>query len=762
MTKLKRAGTSMVALALSIAATAAAAQDAPLAGGDGTADDGGQIVVTGEKAARTLQETVTSVAVTTDERLQAENIQTLQEVFNRTVNVGETYGNAGFTIRGIANRGVSGAGDAPLSTIYVDGAALPDQIVGFGPTDLWDVAQVEIFRGPQSTLQGLNALAGAVVIRTQDPTAEWSGHARATAAEYDTTSFAAAIGGPIIPGELAFRVAAEKRDSDGSIRNVTRRTGENRNDSVLLRGKLLWTPSALPGFEARASYTHLDREGGYSFSYADTDRPDPFGDRVATSDSPNSSDTKTDVGTLELTYAISDTLALSSVTSYSDVDFFRRFDGDLTAAPLSTGENPYTAETWMQELRLNYESDRLSGLLGAFYYNRDQFNRTSSLILVPTPVDTAVALLQQAGIPPALATQVATLYAQALPAIPVRYDGPYDVNVETFAIFGDGKLWLTDRLSVLAGFRWDHERNQIAGVQTAEFAGTFPDPAAYGPFAPLIAGLNAGVQALVDDAAGPATSSSRTFDAFLPKLGLEMAWTPDLASSFVVQRGYRSGGSSTNIARARTVAYDPEYTWNYELSLRSQWLDGRLTVNANAFYIDWKEQQVAVGLSDNIYDTETVNAGRSHLYGFELETSYRPSRAIELYGSLGHVRTEFDEFEVTDGTVTDLSGLEFVYAPRWTVAAGANLRLDGGWRANVNANHRSAVFTDVTRPQSQWRVGARTLVNLKVGYATETFEVSAFANNLFYEEYKQYDNFRSNRAVLGEPQVFGVLLEGRF
>lgn len=720
------------------------------------------IIVTGEKVARSVQETVSSVAVVTDQRIQDENVQTLRDVFARTANVAETYGVSGFTIRGIANRGVSGGGDAPLSTIYVDGAALPDQIVGFGPTDLWDVQQVEIFRGPQSTLQGLNALAGAVVIRTQDPTMDWSGRARVTIAEYDTTSFAGAIGGPIVPGELAFRVAAEKRDSDGFIRNITRETGENPTDSILVRGKLLWTPSALPGFEARASYTHLDREGGYSFSYADTDRPDFYDDRVATSDAPNASDTKAGIATLELTYDIGDGIALSSVTSYSDVDFFRSFDGDLTAAPLSTGANPYTAKTWMQELRLNYESDRFSGLLGAFYYNRDQANRTTSLILVPTPVETGIALLQQAGVPAALATQVANAYAQALPAIPVLYDGPYDVGVETIALFGDGRFKLTDRLAVLGGFRWDHERNSIAGVQTTEFAGTFPDPASFGPLAPLIAGLNAGVQALVDDAAGPAVSSKRTFDAFLPKAGLEMAWTPDLSTSVMVQRGYRSGGSSTNIARARTVPYDPEFTWNYELSLRSQWLDGRLTLNANAFYIDWTKQQVAVRLSDNVYDTETANAGKSHVYGFEVETSFRPSRALEFYGSVGHVRTEFDEFSTTTGTVTDLSGLEFVYAPRWTVAAGANLRLDGGWNANLNANHRSAVFTDVVRPQSDWRVGARTVVNAKIGWDSRNFGVSVFANNLFDEHYLQYDNFTSSRAVMGDPQQFGVLLEARF
>lgn len=764
---------SLIALAIGTAPAAALAQDggasadaaASQSGGAGVPDPqayDGEIVVTGEKAARTLQDTVASVAVTTGRRIDDETILSLREIFNRTANLSETYGNSGFTIRGIANRGVSAGGDAPLATIYVDGAALPDAIAGSGPTDMWDAAQVEIFRGPQSTLQGQNALAGAIVVRTQDPTMDWSGRARALIAEYDTTSFAAAFGGPIVPGELAFRIAAEKRDSDGFIDNVTRDAPESPLDSISLRGKLLWTPSALPDFTARLGYTHFEVKSGYDFSYADITRPDFYDDRVATSDFANSNDARIDMGTLELDYGLGGGFSLASVTSYSDVRRERTYDGDLSAQPLSYGRNPSNFETFTQELRLNYEGDWLSGFVGAYYFNRDQHNRTTSLTLVPTPIGTASQLLQQAGLDPATADYVAGLYGQALPDIPVEYDGIFPSKVKTVAIFGDGRVKLADRLNALVGFRWDRETNQVEVSQTTAFRGVFPDPAAYGQLAPLIAGLNAGVQGLVDQAAGSSPRTKRSFEAFLPKIGLEMAWTPDLSTSALIQRGYRSGGSSNNTARSELFAYDPEYTWNYELSLRSQWLDGRLTVNANAFYIDWKDQQASVNFGLNLYDYHTVNAGRSHLYGFELETAYRPTRQLDLYASVGHTRTRFDEFVTDVGAVNDLSGLQFIYAPRWTFAAGANLRLDSGIAFNLNSSHRTGVFTDVTRPQDQWRVGARTLVNAKIGYETEHFGISVFANNLFDEGYIQYESSSDALGVLGDPRVFGILLEGRF
>jgi outer membrane receptor protein involved in Fe transport len=127
----------------------------------------------------------------------------------------ETYGSAGFTIRGVNNTGVSGAGSADTATVYLDGAPLPSEALFGGPTDMWDIAQVEILRGPQSTIQGLNALAGSVVIETKDPTMQWSADGRVLWSSQMSRTFSAALGGPIVPGELAFRLSVEHRADRG-------------------------------------------------------------------------------------------------------------------------------------------------------------------------------------------------------------------------------------------------------------------------------------------------------------------------------------------------------------------------------------------------------------------------------------------------------------------------------------------------------------------------------------------------------------------
>ncbi|MEN7536700.1 TonB-dependent receptor [Aurantiacibacter flavus] len=721
-----------------------------------------EIIVTGEKASRSLQETTASVAVFTDERIADENILTIQEVYQRMANVSETYGASGFSIRGIDQNGVSGGGYAATATVFVDGAPIQPDVLAQGPTDMWDVAQVEIFRGPQSTIQGLNALAGAVHIRTQDPTFYWDAKGRALVSSFDTTQFAVAGGGPLVSDELAFRVSAEKRDSDGYIYNTTREVPENPVDSISLRGKLLWSPSALPGFEARLNYHHFETRSGYLFAYVDRSNGDYFDTRSNPSDYPNSSDVNNDQVTLDLRYDLGGGLSLSALGTWTDTDFIRKFDGDYSAASRAYSDIAGGSETVTQELRLNYEGDRLSGLVGLFYYNRDEYRQAHQVTLVPTP-EATIANLLAGNLGAETAAQVASLYVAALPYIPVDYTSDLPTSVETMAVFADARYRLTDRLSLLGGFRYDHERNTIGGDAIATFVGSLPDPAAFGAsLAPVITAVNGAVLGFVADANGSAPAGTRNFDAFLPKAGIEMAWTPDLATAFVVQRGYRSGGSSFNTARSELFAYDPEFTWNYELSLRSTWLDGRLTLNANAFYIDWTDQQTLANFGNGTYDQHTVNAGKSHVYGFELELAHRVSSAFDWYASVGNTHTKFDEFVTDVGSITDLSGLEFTYAPEWTLSGGANVRLGGGLNANVNASYRSAVMTNVLVPQTNSRVGARTLVNARIGYEADHWSLSLFANNLFDEKYDQYVNDSINFAIIGAPRSIGVVLEAGF
>jgi iron complex outermembrane recepter protein len=753
-----------------IAALACTAFWANAVGAQQLADEpqGDDIVVTGEKSNRTLQETPTSVAVTTPERIRQENILTIQDVYNRTANVAETYGSAGFTIRGINNQGVGAGGNADTATVYVDGAPIPREALFGGPTDLWDIQQVEILRGPQSTIQGLNALAGAIVLTTRDAsTTEYSGDARVLWSEFDDRTFSAAVGGPLIQNELGFRLSAEHRNDRGLIRNVTRGGYDDALQSLNLRGKLKWTPSALPGLDVQASYNRVRRDGGYLYEYARTDGPDFYDNRISTGDAPSRGHIETDIAVLNAGYAITPQLRLTSVTSFNKTHSRAVIDTDGTAADLQVVDNTNDFRTWTQELRLNYDGDRLSGVLGAWAYRRSGGLVAANRLNITTPTGTIAALLQGGGFPAATATQIANLYRNALPVIPVAYAADAPQLVRTAALFGDARYRLTDRLSLIGGFRYDHEENRYTAETVATFTGTLPSPTAFGaPGTPLnlaIVAVNRGVLGLVQGANSARASNARSFDAFLPKVGISMEWTPDVTTAFIVQRAYRSGGSSQNPARALLVPYDPEYSWNYEGSLRSRWLDGRLTVNANAFYIDWKDQQTNAFFGLNEFDYNTVNAGKSHLYGFEVEAQGRIGTAVDAYASIGHVRTRFDDFTLPAGSTStvDLAGSEFPYAASWTVAGGVNARV-ARFVGNLNASYRGPVYTDVGVTQEQGRLPGRTLVNARLGWEVDRFTLFAFARNLLGEDYRQYDFVSSGRAILGDPQTFGGGVEARF
>ncbi|MEM8699815.1 MAG: TonB-dependent receptor plug domain-containing protein, partial [Pseudomonadota bacterium] len=224
-----------VALCAMVAGTAAAQEQRPTLLGE--------ILVLGEKSERNLQETRTGVQVFTQEIIEDSSIEDIDDVLDQTANATQRFGGEGFAIRGIQNANVAGGGQSPLATFYVDGAPFNSFALRTGIEEVWDVAQVEIFKGPQSTLFGRNALAGVINLKTNDP--EYANYARfrAQGGTQETYGGSFVINGNIIDGELALRIAGDWNSSDGFYDNPTLRNDRqafNRNQS--LRGKLLFEP----------------------------------------------------------------------------------------------------------------------------------------------------------------------------------------------------------------------------------------------------------------------------------------------------------------------------------------------------------------------------------------------------------------------------------------------------------------------------------------------------------------------------------------
>ena len=475
----------------------------------------GEIIVTGEKSDRTLQDTPASVAVTTSETITAQNLLSVYDILDRTPNISVDGNRTSFSIRGIDAFNVSGGGDGALASVYLDGAVLPRTALTVGPLDLYDIAQVEVFRGPQSTVQGRNALAGAVIIRTADPTYAWSGKARLLMTDEDgRRRFGAAVGGPVVDGQIAFRLAGEIARSDGLIFDRTLAQDADRRRSETVRGKLLLTPDALPGLRIVATYMHDRHQRGVtSFEF---DPPFDRNSRISAQDFIDVTRVKSDIATLEAGYDIAPGLSLSSVTNYSRIRSLSVYDGDRTATPGQIGSVSDPDKTFQQELRLNIDKSWVHGLIGGYFLrddNRDYFfSARQNLGLRRLGVDRSLLAL---GLPQATVDGVLALYG---PGVPIANNLAQPRLTKNYAGFADLTFPITSRLRLRAGLRYDSEQ-QARGATQNVIIRSLPDPAtlAIPAFAPIVTRINDLLRATAAAATSVEPVRTVKYQAWLPK-----------------------------------------------------------------------------------------------------------------------------------------------------------------------------------------------------------------------------------------------------
>ncbi|MEO0427466.1 MAG: TonB-dependent receptor [Pseudomonadota bacterium] len=683
----------------------------PAAAQDGTAILMDEIMVEGELQTRSLQDSQTSVAVITGEELERRDDFDLYDVIERTPNVTSSLGEKGFAIRGVDQRGVGGGGAGLLVTTVVDGATLSNnRQTFFGPYSTWDLGQIEVLRGPQSTQQGRNALAGAIVIRSADPTYDFELKGRGDIAERDTFGGAVAFNAPIIDNTLAVRFSAEHLQTDGFVDNPTLGTDDyDSREQTTLRGKVLFEPT--DDFSAVLSASYVKNMGG----------EDLIVDELFPEERINPSDTEAEEGAefglfnLRMTYDFDDRFSLRSETSGLISDYVRIEDSDFSAAPLGFLDRDAQTNSIEQQLTLSYVDDRVSAVIGGYVIDVTE-NSDSGLVVPGNLVD-----------PTAPADGVLNRVIAS------------EISTVNFAFFGEAEVEvpeLIEGFSVIVGGRYDREAVDFSDTTIVDvnFETSFPLPP-------------------VDT-----ETSDAVFSAFLPKVGLVYDWTDDLSTGFTVQRGYRAGGTQRNALTGVINEFDPEFTWNFELALRSEWLGGRLTANANAFYTRWTDQQVNVlGPSGIDADFDTVNAGESRLLGGELELRGQPIPGLELFGSVGIAETEFLDF--VDGE-DDFSGNEFPNASPVTAAFGGSYAFENGIVLGADASFTAGAFGSAANLE-ETKSDGRFLVNAQVGYEQDTWGVYLYARNLLDNDYRT-QVLSNGRSRTGEPLTVGAFARVQF
>ena len=644
-----------------------------------------EVIVSGEKIQRKWSETLSSVAVTTAEDMKEHADYSLMDTLARTPGVNIQSRNETWGIRGVPVSGFDDQGPRTLNnavSVFVDGALQTNRFITMSPLSLWDMKQIEVFRGSQSTVQGRNALAGAVIMQSNDPVFKNEMAVQTQIGNYGQRGAAVMANAEIVPGQLAGRFTVSAENEDGYIRNPFLDKDADARRSVNLRGKLLLV--ATEQTDAMLTLAHTNYRTGSNGVTRNNQRPLYYqliqntdaGDRIQQNEA-----------TLKLNHYLTPNWTLTSITSGTHSEYHALLDFDQNATTNQRANMDYRTRLFNQELRAVYSAETLQAHVGA-YYSDSQVKFEDALRSGNT--------------------------------LALNAEG--ENKIRNRAVFGEVNWAFIPQWKLIAGLRYDSEKNNTNVTYLRDILGFSPVSAA---------------------------NESKSFGALLPKLGVSYQVTPQQLLGFVVQRGYRGGGTNTRVPSDHRP-YDAEYTTNYELSYRGQWQQLRLM--ANAYYTDWKDQQVR--MLDTATDTVFVsNAARSRMQGLELSSDYDVNKQLRLFAGASYNHTRYEDYITADGD--DLSGKSFVMAPKYKINMGLTYRPIAPLFFTVDAIYQDesqAIYQRGGIPQYNDSV---KLLNASVGYQlNQRLRFTGFVRNLFDREYTTNNN--GTVLDVGAPRTFGV------
>jgi iron complex outermembrane receptor protein len=633
-----------------------------------------EIVVTAQFRDTNLMREANSTSVIGAELIQLRAAQHLDEVINLAPNVnfsGGTNRARFFQVRGVGDRSQFQAPLNPSIGVILDGVDFSG-MGGLGT--LFDIEQVEILRGPQGTLHGANALAGLINIRSAAPTTDFEHYVEAGIADYQTWNLGATSSGPI-SDSLLYRVAVHQYRSDGFTDNTfLQRDDTQSRDELTLRGKLRWQAGA---HTVDLGLNHVDINNGYDAFSLDNVRD-------TLSDEPGQDDQK------------------SSAVSVLVTSEFSTFDNELLLTTANTRSDYGYDEDWV------YEGFHPYGYSSFDRYQRERdsysaqwrllSNSSSKLFADSTDWTVGAYYLSNAEDLDRFNSYGNTRFAS-------RYE------TATLDLFGQLDISITETLNLAAGLRWENRQTDYAD------------------------------SGLVD--------SDTENSLWGGRAALEYQPTDQTLAYASVSRGYRANGVNPDILStlgeisdpdvrdqlSSVSEYDEEYLVNYELGLKARLLDNRLQTRLALFYMDREDQQVSgsfvvqrAGGSSDFIDFRD-NAAQGNNYGLELELDWLLSEAMRLWGSLGLLETEYEDYINLQGE--DLAGREQAHAPSYQYTLGARYSLPGGLYLQADLEGKDAFyFSD----RHSTRSSAYDLLNASIGYRTSNWSLALWGRNLTDED----------------------------
>ena len=609
------------------------------------------------------------------------------------------------TMRGIG----SGQGD-PAVTTYIGG--VPQLTTSSTNIPLVDVERIEFLRGPQSTLYGRNALGGVIHIVPRSPSGEFEADLSASIGNFASQDYRFTSSGPLGRDGLYYRFTGLSSERQGYTTNDLTGNDVDYRDSLFGRAEFFWAPDDDWDLQF-AMHGESSRDGGFVLSDLAGLRSRPH---HINQDFEGVAERDIFAPSVEWNYRGED-VEVTAVSAYQDWEILETSDFDFSFIDGVRRRTEESQSYFNQEIRFSpppgEEGETPKWLAGVNLFTADS-ERSAANDFRPGG----------AGI----------FFPPAQVGIDTSSGGFDDWGA---AVFGQTTLALMDDLDLELGVRYDHESKEASLRRTFEVGGT-----------------------VVSDTR---TQLSEDYDEFAPRASLGLKATEDVLIYALAASGFKAGGFNL-AAPANRLAFAPETSWTGEIGAKTSWLDGLLTWNLAAFYVDWDDMQLT------LFDASTGgfvdNAGSATSTGIETELRAQPVGGVEVYGSFGFTDAEFDEF--TDPFGADVSGNALAFAPETTWSLGMLLS------SGEDENHRlflnvawvgvGTYYYDAGNRESE----SFTLLNVRAGIERPSWRLEAFVNNALDEEYVQVafqPNPADPTAFVGEngaPLTLGAALTFSF
>lgn len=593
--------------------------------------------------------------------------------------------------------GVTGYQKDNLASIMIDDIFQTNLAINAGSFDFWDLDTLEIHRGAQSTTQGVNSLAGSILLNHHKASKKNEGTVKIGAAQYGKKEVGAVVNNKI-NDKFQTRLAYNKQISDGFITNTKSGNdhwGETNKDHFTT--DLIYQLKA--NEELRLNMKLLRNHVGGSYVQGN----DPFLHEVSedvdfgrTTNNQQVAITYTKNHSENFSHKITLAGSQAREITNSDADGTKK---DLTGIKHEKATDNFTSI----ESLFQYHQSKIKNVFGIHLHHYNLTNHYDFNILYPltSTINTELVTLQDS-----------------------------QKHRSVGALFNSIFYRLSDHHSINLGARVEHVRNKYDATIDAKRSED-------------LGGANATVDAFLNRVSGSyGDSNNKTM--ILPKIGYLYQIDEHSIGAYYTQ-GYRIGGLSINRYRSEVNTYSPEKTNNYELSYK--YAKQKFSFTTNIFYIDWQKQQVEVKLSNQFYDTQVQNASSSALYGSEVEGIYQFKNSDKLRVNLGHVETEFKKFN-NDGI--NYAGNQFPDASHWTSQASFWKNISDDFTTILTARYLSDSFSNAENTKKapeQYYLDFNTL------YSFHDYILELYVKNVFDKQFHLYDGSPSSSAAAANYQA---------